>query len=226
MVSRFAFIPRSITAGLFAVSLLVGSVSMTAATAQDASPAATPAVAVVYERTITLLSVEGNVVGFARFHEENGEVKITFTNSGKSGLTPGVHGIHIHETGSCIAAGETPFKTAGGHFNPTNAKHGAPEDPNSHAGDLGNFTVKPDGSFLFQITTSKVTLAPGQANSLDDADGSSLVIHDHADDLKTDPAGDSGGRIACGLIFQSQTPIAAPAASASPAASPEATPVS
>jgi Cu-Zn family superoxide dismutase len=225
MLSRFAFLARSIAAGLFAVSLLVGSVSMTAATAaaQDASPAATPAVAVVYERTITLLNVEGNVVGFARFHEENGEVKMTFTNSGNSGLTPGVHGIHIHETGSCVAAGETPFKTAGGHFNPTNAKHGAPEDPNSHAGDLGNFTVKPDGSFLFQITTSKVTLAPGQANSLDDADGSSLLIHDHADDLKTDPAGDSGGRIACGLIFQSQTPIAAPA---SPAASPEATPVS
>lgn len=224
---RLRSISRSLAGGVFAASLLLGSVSVAAA--QDATPAASPAAAPaveaapVIERTISVLDTKGDVVGFARFHEENGELKITFANASDSGLTPGEHGIHVHEVGSCVAAGDTPFKSAGGHFNPKNVKHGAPEDPNSHAGDLGNFTVKDNGSFLFQITTKKMTMAPGQDISLDNPNGTSLVIHDHADDLKTDPSGDSGGRIACGVIFQS-TVTTAPAAS--PVSSPEATPVS
>jgi Cu-Zn family superoxide dismutase len=116
-----------------------------------------------------------------------------------------------------------PYESAGGHFNPTDAAHGAPEDEGSHAGDLGNFTVEDDGTFTFEITTDKITLAPGAENSLDDEDGSALVIHEGTDDLMTDPSGESGGRVGCGIIFKSTVP-AAPAAS--PVASPEASPVS
>ena len=110
-------------------------------------------------------------------------------------LPAGEHGIHIHATPSCEGAN---FAGAGGHFNPTNKKHGTQNPEGHHAGDMANFTVKADGTAKATLTDKDVTLATG-ANSLT-ANGAALVIHAKADDMKTDPSGNSGDRIACGVI--------------------------
>jgi Cu-Zn family superoxide dismutase len=201
----------TIMTGLLATSLALGAGS---ALAQDAAPAAGEDLT----RTMTLSNPEGKIVGYATLTETDGVLAIKVVNTGDSGLAPGEHGIHIHETGSCISSGEKPYDSAGGHFNPAGATHGAPEDEGSHAGDLGNMTVNDNGSFTFEMTTDKVTLAEGAKHSLADEDGSALVIHEHADDLSTDPSGESGGRVACGIIFKVTVPVATPAAS--PVASP------
>ena len=111
-------------------------------------------------------------------------------------LSPGVHAFHIHETGKC----EPPFKSAGGHFNPEGHKHGLKNPAGLHAGDLPNIDAGADGTARFQFFAQGVTLEAGKKNSLLDADGSTLVVHDKADDLASDPAGSAGDRIACGVI--------------------------
>lgn len=111
-------------------------------------------------------------------------------------LTPGEHGIHIHEAGKC----EPPdFKTAAGHFNPMGKEHGSHNPKGEHAGDLGNLTVGKDGMGKLELTAAGVTLGEG-ANSLFGPNGTSLVIHADPDDLMTNPAGNAGARIACGVI--------------------------
>lgn len=117
---------------------------------------------------------------------------VTVTN-----LSPGVHAIHIHEAGKCDAP---DFKTAGGHFNPANKQHGMQNPEGHHAGDLPNLTVGANGKGTFKSTIQDVTLAGDGANSLFHAGGTSVVIHEKADDMKTDPAGNAGARIACGVI--------------------------
>lgn len=113
-----------------------------------------------------------------------------------SGLAPGVHGVHIHAVGSCVAPA---FTSAGGHFNPESKHHGVANPAGPHAGDLPNMTVDASGNADYEATTRRVTLTAGP-NSLFDADASSLVIHAAPDDNMTDPAGNAGARIACGRI--------------------------
>jgi Cu-Zn family superoxide dismutase len=133
-----------------------------------------------------------------------GAAKITTTASGVtiviavSELTPGEHGIHIHTVGSC----EGPaFTSAGGHFNPTGAHHGIhnAQDPHPHLGDLANLNVDSDGKAQATFSIEGATLGDG-ANSLFHQGGTSLVIHAKTDDLMSDPSGNSGDRIACGVI--------------------------
>jgi Cu-Zn family superoxide dismutase len=112
-----------------------------------------------------------------------------------SNLPPGTHAIHVHETGRCDA----PFSTAGGHFNPGGRVHGFRQERGPHAGDLPNFRAADNGSAQVEMLLTTVTLRSGSTSLFDD-DGSSLVVHAGADDYVTDPAGNSGSRIACGVI--------------------------
>ena len=110
-------------------------------------------------------------------------------------LPDGVHGFHIHETGSC----EGDFKSAGGHYNPAGADHGYLAEAGPHAGDMPNVTAS-GGIVKVTVFNPNVTMTGGDA-PLDDDDGSALMIHSGADDYASQPAGDAGSRIACGVIF-------------------------
>lgn len=112
-------------------------------------------------------------------------------------LPPGQHGFHIHQTGKCDGAAK--FTSAGGHFAGGGAEHGYHSAKGPHAGDLPNLIVPENGALKMQAFTTGVTLGAGET-SLFDADGSALVIHAKADDYKSQPAGDSGDRIACAVI--------------------------
>jgi Cu-Zn family superoxide dismutase len=112
------------------------------------------------------------------------------------GLPAGDHAFHVHAVGKC----EPPFDSAGGHFNPANKKHGLMVADGPHAGDMPNLHIPASGELVVELLNSNVTLEKGKPNSVFDADGSAVVIHAAVDDYKTDPTGNAGGRIGCGVI--------------------------
>tara|TARA_R110000824_G_scaffold218098_1_gene404581 strand:- start:809 stop:1396 length:588 start_codon:yes stop_codon:yes gene_type:complete len=114
------------------------------------------------------------------------------------GMSPGPHGVHIHETGKC----EGPdFKSAGGHWNPAGKQHGFDNPQGAHAGDFFNLDIGADGTGSLEAMVSGGKLSDGDI-ALMDADGAAVVVHEGPDDLKTDPSGDSGGRLACGVFVR------------------------
>ena len=122
---------------------------------------------------------------------------VTFTMSGDgvkvvadiAGLTPGKHGFHVHEFGDCSAPDAT---SAGSHFNPTNDPHAGHDADKRHMGDLGNIEADAAGKARVDVTDKKI--------KLDAIIGKAVIVHEKADDLKTQPTGDAGGRVACGVI--------------------------
>jgi superoxide dismutase, Cu-Zn family len=142
---------------------------------------------------VNLQDGKGQSVGHAMISPAKEGVSIAVS---LKGLPPGQHAIHVHAVAKCDAPG---FTSAGPHFNPATKQHGL-ENPNGHhAGDMPNITVGADGTLEKTITNTAVTLAAGP-NSLFANGGTALVIHAKADDLKSDPAGNAGDRIACGTI--------------------------
>ena len=141
----------------------------------------------------TLKNAEGADVGAARFASTKGGVRVQIQ---VANLPPGKHGIHVHAVGKC----EPPdFKSAGGHFNPLGKQHGLHNPEGAHVGDLPNLSVGKNGKARATFTVRGATLGTGEG-SLFGPDGTALVIHADPDDEKTDPAGNSGARIACGII--------------------------
>jgi len=110
-----------------------------------------------------------------------------------TGLTPGNHGFHVHEFGDCSAADGS---SAGAHFNPTNKPHAGPDDTERHVGDMGNVEADASGKATLEYVDHQISLTNDQQSAI----GRSVVVHAKPDDLKTQPSGDSGARIACGVI--------------------------
>jgi superoxide dismutase, Cu-Zn family len=141
----------------------------------------------------TLKNAEGKDVGTATFTQAKGGVKVQVQ---VTALSPGKHGIHIHSAAKC----DPPdFATAGGHFNPAAKKHGLKNPEGPHAGDMPNLTVGKNGKGKGSFTAKGATLGEGEG-SLFGPDGTALVVHANPDDEKTDPSGNSGARVACGVI--------------------------
>ena len=132
-------------------------------------------------------------MGTASFWEDVNGVRIV---AQVKGVPPGKHGFHVHAVGKCEPPG---FTTAAGHFNPGRKKHGLKSPEGPHAGDLPNMEVGADGTGRLEYVTKLVTLGSGPA-SLFHADGTALVLHADPDDETSDPTGNAGGRIGCGLI--------------------------
>lgn len=156
---------------------------------------AVPLVATAASRgaTAALKNADGKQIGTATFTPGEGGVRVEVV---VSDLKPGRHGIHIHSVGKC----DPPeFKGAGGHFNPAGKHHGLANPEGAHAGDMPNLTVGNDGKATATFIAKGATLGDGKG-SLFGPEGTALVIHADADDEKTDPAGNSGARIACGVI--------------------------
>ncbi|SHF13700.1 superoxide dismutase, Cu-Zn family [Seinonella peptonophila] len=144
--------------------------------------------------TAKLIDQTGKSVGTASFEEvQNGvKMELAVTN-----IAPGQHGLHIHEVGKCTLP---DFQSAKKHFNPTHKEHGEKNPKGKHMGDMLNLTVDSTGKANASLVLAGVTLQKGQAHSLFHFGGTSIVIHEKIDDYKTDPSGDSGKRIACGVI--------------------------
>lgn len=144
---------------------------------------------------VEIVDARGTVVGEALLRQTTAGAAV-LVELRVEGLTPGLHGFHIHETGRCEAPS---FESAGGHFAPHGRGHGIFASEGLHGGDLLNLRVPESGSIHVERLATGVTLDTGPATLLDD-DGSALVIHAQADDYRSQPSGDAGSRVACGVV--------------------------
>ncbi len=164
--------------------ILVSAVALIVATSFPASAQTANA---------TLKNAEGKDVGTATLAQTPHGVLVRLS---LKGMPAGERAFHIHAVGKC----EPPFASAGGHFNPGGKKHGILVSEGAHAGDMPNLHVPASGELVVEVMNAAVTLEKNRPNSLFHSDGTALVIHAGKDDYRSDPAGDAGGRIACGVI--------------------------
>lgn len=154
-------------------------------------PAVEPEAPPVVATAVLQPRADKRIAGTVTFVELDGEVEVTAELRGVEGTGP--RGFHLHEHGDCSAP---DFTSAGDHFDPHGAQHGAPAHPGSHAGDLGNIEFAEDGTGHLVLRTDKLTVTPGPASVV----GRSVILHERRDDLETQPTGDAGGRAACGVV--------------------------
>jgi superoxide dismutase, Cu-Zn family len=181
-----------IQTAILAVALCTTAIALPSAFAHTTPPQKSSA-QTVQSAHADIVNAAGQKIGTATFAPLSGGVRIDVD---VSQLPPGTHGIHIHTVGKCDGP---DFKTAGGHFNPVGKKHGKDNPEGHHNGDLQNLEVGADGHGTATLLDLIVTLGD-DPTSLFQPGGTAIVIHAAPDDYKTDPAGNSGARIACGVI--------------------------
>jgi Cu-Zn family superoxide dismutase len=158
--------------------------------AKPAEPAPPPAPKKAVAKLEPTKKTKSKVTGTIEFTEVDGGVEVV---ANVEGLTPGDHGYHVHEKGDCSAPDAA---SAGGHFNPSQHKHGGPEAEEHHEGDFGNLTAGKDGKATKTFTMKGITLGEGENSIV----GKGFIVHAKKDDLKSQPAGNAGDRVACGVI--------------------------
>ncbi|SNS32966.1 superoxide dismutase, Cu-Zn family [Sphingomonas laterariae] len=172
----------------------LAAAGLLAACASSGSADTAPEVPATTSATANLVGPDGTAMGIATLTQMSDGIRLVVDGRG---LPAGPHGLHVHQTGKCEAPG---FTTAGGHWNPTNMVHGKDAAGGPHWGDLPNLIAGTDGAGRLEVTLPGTRLAGGD-HPLFDADGAAVVIHAGPDDYKTDPSGNSGGRIACGVVM-------------------------
>lgn len=185
MTTTSATLPGRSSLSAFALTLAIGSGLLCTAGCGDKTTTT----------TATLLSATGQQMGTAMFSQAAGaqQVQVDIT---LNGLPAGKHGVHVHDIGKC----DPPdFTTAGGHFNPTTQAHGDPTQPAHHAGDFGNIDIGASGTGTLSLISTILSLRAGDATN---PANHALIIHQGQDDLTTQPTGNSGSRVACGIIAE------------------------
>ncbi|SFX49681.1 superoxide dismutase, Cu-Zn family [Thermoactinomyces sp. DSM 45891] len=179
----------------FMIGLSVFALSLSGC--NDSTPTMKPLPTSAEKAQAEIINGKGKKIGKAEFWQEQDYVMARIT---VQDLPKGPHGIHVHTVGKC----DIPtFETAGPHFNPAHKKHGTENVEGPHAGDLPNLEINDNGEGMAEFALENVTLKGNEDNSLFHPGGTAIVIHKDKDDYKTDPSGNSGARIACGVIQNS-----------------------
>jgi superoxide dismutase, Cu-Zn family len=161
--------------------------------AKDGAAASKKSAAATPPATADVKTADGKDVGTVTLTQTRSGVRLS---GSLKGLPPGEHALHVHSVGKC----EPPFTSAGPHFNPAQKKHGKLNPEGHHAGDMDNITIPASGNLTLKIVNPDITLEKGKPNSVFQDGGTAVVVHAVKDDYTTDPTGNAGDRIACGVV--------------------------